>query len=104
MKSARLVSRTPSHHRALASVPIIPATTYSEGMDIMRRVSATTLVAPSARPVVEKEVILAAVTVGQQMAGHFPTEDDLGRARRLLDGEITLEQAFAEVDSLFPVR
>lgn len=34
---------------------------------------------------------------GQQLAGHFPNDDALDRARRILTGEITPEDARAEI-------
>jgi hypothetical protein len=47
----------------------------------------------------EVEARLVEIDKGQQMAGHFPDADSLGRARRILIGEITLDEAFAEIDT-----
>jgi len=37
----------------------------------------------------------------QQLAGQFPDEEALGRARRILDGSITLDEAYAELDAQY---
>lgn len=49
----------------------------------------------------EQALALSAIEKSQQMTGHFPTREDLDRARRVLDGSITLEQAFEELDANF---
>jgi len=36
---------------------------------------------------------------GQQLGGHYPDADALGRARRILTGEITEEEALAEIEA-----
>jgi hypothetical protein len=43
------------------------------------------------------EMLMAEIEKGQQVAGHFPSEEVLDRARRTLTGEITPQQARAEV-------
>lgn len=45
---------------------------------------------------------MAEVEKGQQLAGHFPDEDAIGRARRMLAGEISFEDALAEIDAKYP--
>lgn len=53
---------------------------------------------------VEQEMAL--VEKGQQLAGHFPNEEALGRARRILEGTLSAEDARAEVAAKhgFPLR
>ena len=43
---------------------------------------------------------LAFVEKSQQLAGHFPDADALNRARRVLTGELTYEEAQAELDAM----
>lgn len=40
---------------------------------------------------------LAGIEKGQQLAGHFPSDIALGRARRILLGELTPEEARTEI-------
>ncbi|MHA6694666.1 hypothetical protein [Homoserinimonas sp. A520] len=40
---------------------------------------------------------MAVIEKGQQLAGHYPSTEDLGRARRVLTGELTPERARAEM-------
>lgn len=42
---------------------------------------------------------LVEIDKGQQLAGHFPDSDALDRARRILIGEITEDEAYAEIDA-----
>lgn len=51
------------------------------------------------RPHVDVEQSLALIEKGQQMAGHFPSGEDLEAARKLLAGEVSREDAFAELDA-----
>ncbi|WP_420367096.1 hypothetical protein [Curtobacterium sp. L1-20] len=44
---------------------------------------------------VEREMAL--IEKAQQLGGHFPNAEALGRARRILEGTLTVEQARAEV-------
>jgi y4mF family transcriptional regulator len=44
---------------------------------------------------------LEEVRKGQQLAGHDPEPDAMKRAERVLDGEITVEEARAELDARF---
>lgn len=46
----------------------------------------------------EIDQVMAEIEKGQQLAGHFPDREALGRARRVLTGETTPEQARAELD------
>jgi predicted Zn-dependent peptidase len=54
-------------------------------------------------PLTEDEIdsLMAQVEKGQQLAGHFPSEEDLAQAKRVLLGEITLEESFAEIEAAF---
>ena len=45
--------------------------------------------------------IMVEIEKGQQVAGHFPSVKALERARRVLEGATTVEQAFAEIDARF---
>jgi hypothetical protein len=49
---------------------------------------------------------MALVEKGQQLAGHFPDAEALGRARRILEGTLSPEDARAEVAAKhgFPLR
>jgi hypothetical protein len=51
---------------------------------------------------VELERQMALVEKSQQLAGHFPDADALGRARRVLTGDTTAAAAYAELDAQFP--
>lgn len=42
---------------------------------------------------------LIEIAKGQQLAGHFPDAEALDRARRILVGEITAAEAYAEIDA-----
>lgn len=44
---------------------------------------------------------LVAIDKGQQLAGHFPDAEALDRARRILVGEITPDEARAEILSKY---
>ena len=46
---------------------------------------------------VDVEQEMALVEKGQQLAGHFPDAEALGRARRILEGTLSPEDARAEV-------
>jgi hypothetical protein len=50
----------------------------------------------------EVERQMALVEKSQQLAGHFPDADALSRARRVLTGETTSAEAYAELDEKFP--
>ncbi len=52
-------------------------------------------------PVQSREDALALIEKGQQLAGHFPSEEALDRARRLLDGTITQEQGLQELNAKY---
>ncbi|MBF4629315.1 hypothetical protein [Curtobacterium flaccumfaciens] len=55
---------------------------------------------------VDVEQEMALVEKGQQLAGHFPDAEALGRARRILEGTLSPEDARAEVAAKhgFPLR
>ena len=42
---------------------------------------------------------LVEIEKGQQLAGHFPSAEALDRARRILIGEITPDEAYAEIEA-----
>lgn len=48
-------------------------------------------------PSVDVEQAMALIEKGQQLAGHFPDEEDLDRARRILTGELSPDDARAEM-------
>lgn len=49
----------------------------------------------------EADARLVEIEKGQQLAGHFPNQEALGRARRVLTGEITPDEAYAELDAKY---
>lgn len=49
-------------------------------------------------PAVDVEQSLALIEKGQQLAGHFPDAEDMEAARRILTGEVTAEEARAEMN------
>jgi len=71
---------------------------YYEGMTLTA-LPATPVAPASAQPETTIDVAeaLAAIVKGQQLAGHYPNDDAIDRARRILTGEITREQARAEI-------
>jgi hypothetical protein len=48
-------------------------------------------------PDAEKDRIVAMTVKSQQLAGHFPDVEDVDRVRRILAGQITTDQARAEI-------
>ncbi|MDO5645873.1 MAG: hypothetical protein Q4G21_09345 [Dermabacter sp.] len=48
-------------------------------------------------PYLDVEQSLALIEKGQQMAGHFPDAEDMDRARRILTGELSPEDAEVEL-------
>lgn len=50
----------------------------------------------------EVDQTMAMIEKSQQLAGHFPDAEALGRARRILNGELTAEQAYDELDAKYP--
>jgi len=50
---------------------------------------------------VDVDQTMAMVEKSQQLAGHFPDAEALGRARRILEGELTPEQAYDELDAKY---
>lgn len=55
---------------------------------------------------IDVEQEMALVEKAQQLAGHFPDAEALGRARRILEGTMTEDEARAEVAAKygFPLR
>ena len=55
---------------------------------------------------IDVEQEMALVEKGQQLAGHFPNAEALSRARRILEGTLSPEDARAEVAAKhgFPLR
>lgn len=51
----------------------------------------------------ELENRMAEIEKGQQLAGHFPDSEALDRARRILTGQITGDEAFAELDAIYGI-
>ncbi len=51
---------------------------------------------------VEADTRLVEIENGQQLAGHFPSEEALSRARRVLTGQITPDEAYEELDAKYP--
>lgn len=43
------------------------------------------------------ENVMAEIEKGQQLAGHFPDDEALGRARRVLTGETSIDDAREEL-------
>ncbi|MBE6477714.1 MAG: hypothetical protein E7Z97_06570 [Propionibacteriaceae bacterium] len=56
---------------------------------------------PGARATVDVDAKIVMIEKIQQLAGHFPDEEALDRARRILDGSITLDEAYAELDAKY---
>jgi hypothetical protein len=50
---------------------------------------------------VDVDQTMAMIEKSQQLAGHFPDAEALGRARRIIDGEITADQAYDELDAKY---
>lgn len=60
-----------------------------------------TVLAPGLERPIDVENVMAEIEKGQQLAGHFPDADALARARRVLTGEISEEDAMREVRQAF---
>lgn len=58
-------------------------------------------VAPGLERRVDVENVMAEIEKGQQLAGHFPDVDALARARRVLVGELSEEDAMREIRQAF---
>ncbi|WP_241987487.1 hypothetical protein [Cryobacterium sp. MDB2-33-2] len=50
---------------------------------------------------IDVDQTMAMIEKGQQLAGHFPDAEALGRARRLLEGELTVAEGYAELDAKY---
>jgi len=44
---------------------------------------------------------MAMIEKGQQLAGHFPDAEALGRARRVLEGTLSEIDSYAELDAKY---
>ena len=60
--------------------------------------------APVTIPDLDVEASLAFVEKSQQLAGHFPSEEDMRRARAVLTGELAVDEAIAELDAKYRVQ
>ncbi|HOV99873.1 MAG TPA: hypothetical protein PLY19_00225 [Rhodoglobus sp.] len=60
-----------------------------------------TVVAPGLERPIDVENVMAEIEKGQQLAGHFPDADALARARLVLAGEISEDDAMREVRQAF---
>lgn len=49
----------------------------------------------------ELEALMAQIEKGQQLAGHFPSDEALDRARRVATGMTSPEDALAEIDAKY---
>lgn len=58
-------------------------------------------VVPGLERPIDVENVMAEIEKGQQLAGHFPDADALARARRVLVGEISEEDAMREIRQAF---
>jgi hypothetical protein len=59
---------------------------------------------PSSDRQIDVEQEMAMIEKGQQLAGHFPDTEALGRARRILEGTMTGDEAMAELDAKYGFR
>jgi hypothetical protein len=50
---------------------------------------------------IDVERDMAMIEKAQQLAGHFPDAEALDRARRVLEGEITAAEGYAELDAKY---
>ncbi|RFA13090.1 hypothetical protein B7R22_14340 [Subtercola boreus] len=50
---------------------------------------------------IDVDQAMAMIEKGQQLAGHFPNDEALDRARRVLEGEITSAEGYAELDAKY---
>lgn len=93
---------------------VLPDTSWAyrknyDGEMVMRRTTPTdrdTSVArldPRSFTEPERAELLAEIEKGQQLAGHFPTATDMERARQILTGEVSPEDAVAALEARYPV-
>lgn len=80
------------------SAPVGPRRHMSVAKDLNRPDPATT------KPAAEVEQALAVIEKGQQLAGHFPSDEAMERARRVLEGHTTLTDARAELAAKYGRR
>lgn len=65
--------------------------------------SSGTTPAHTVAPNLELDEVMAEIEKGQQLAGHFPDDVALNRARRILTGRLTEQQAWTEIDAEYPL-
>lgn len=70
----------------------------------LERPDPTTAPKPDAEVEVEVEQTLAVIEKGQQLAGHFPSDEAMDRAHRVLEGRTTLTDARAELAAKYTRR
>lgn len=73
---------------------------------VFTRVSpvAPSIVAPAVRAALAPvDEIMAEIEKGQQLAGHFPSSEALERGRRVLVGELSIEDARRELRAKYAV-
>ncbi len=58
----------------------------------------------AAAPKIDVDEAMAKIEKAQQLAGHFPDEDALDRARRILTGQTSSAEAYAELDAKYRQR
>ncbi|AJW80470.1 hypothetical protein [Clavibacter michiganensis] len=63
----------------------------------------STKITQSSAPTADVEQGMALVEKAQQLAGHFPNEEALGLARRVLEGTMTGDEARAQVAAKFGI-
>lgn len=50
---------------------------------------------------IDVDQTMAMIEKSQQLAGHFPDAEALGRGRRILEGDMTEAEAYAEIDAKY---
>lgn len=50
---------------------------------------------------IDVDQAMAMIEKGQQLAGHFPDAEALDRARKVLEGELTAAEGYAELDAKY---
>lgn len=74
------------------------------GLTLSVEAAPTTATEPEPEPEPEVEQTLAAIEKGQRLAGHFPSDEAVDRARRVLQGDTTLTDARAELAAKYDRR
>lgn len=47
------------------------------------------------------EQVMAMIEKAQQLGGHYPSQEALDRARRVFEGSLSEEEAYAEIDAKY---